>query len=837
MFRGLVSTLGATSFAVVISFDLGSAPASAQGSPVPASPASPVEAAAGTLAECYKHYLSRNYLAFFRCDRELRGMADAEGFDADARKGVRVLAGQMRSDMLFETGQPQEAAREIAAAAALIPLSAHRTPTRGSGFFARAGGDDESERFTQALATVGARAAGIGLDANPRGVATRVLGAQARAAALAGDGRRAALLNQDLALLGDAGARERRYLAFVQRRYDTVVSMFRDREEILRDQRFASVVMLLTSIGSLAYSLSAIPNNALYASQAASQAVTQGVVQVGQSLWAVGTDSKALSDLTAFWANFEIAVDQYVIAKSLIEAGDHRAAGTMLDRLLGWQDLEGIGALNWACLYERGRVALLDGESERGIDLLRRAVEALERVRSTIPFEAGKIGFIGEKQAVYGRLIEALVEQRRWDEAFDYAERAKSRALVDLLAERKVTASLSASARESGVRTLQLFEPDILMRDASGLAWMFDAAKTRSAAGALSSTDAGASHLASLVSVQAVTRAEVLARMAADETLVSYYGGGAELYALVLGSSSVTAARIDRSGLDDEIVAFRRELQARSPKARPLAERLYRRLIAPIQSVVEDRALVIAPHGMLHYLPFGALHDGQRYLVERTHLRVVPSASALTVIPADRSRAKGTLLALGNPDLGDPAQDLPKAEKEATEIARHFQGATVLTGKEASKEAVRQLAPRFSILHFAVHGRFRPEAPLESALSLAGRSRSESELTVSDIYGLRLDADLVTLSACETGLGQIAGGDDIIGLTRGFMYAGARSIVASLWEVDDASTAYLMARFYRNLATTGKAAALRLAQLETLERYPHPFHWAAFQLIGQDRSE
>ena len=136
-------------------------------------------------------------------------------------------------------------------------------------------------------------------------------------------------------------------------------------------------------------------------------------------------------------------------------------------------------------------------------------------------------------------------------------------------------------------------------------------------------------------------------------------------------------------------------------------------------------------------------------------------------------------------------------------------------------------------MNFATHGKFATDAPLSSGIYLAKGTEPDGVLTVSDLYSLRWDADLVTLSACETGLGKVANGDDVIGLTRGFLYAGARSIVASLWEVDDAATEQLMVSFYRNLQDHDKREALRLAQIETRGHYPQPLYWAAFQLIGR----
>jgi CHAT domain-containing protein len=145
---------------------------------------------------------------------------------------------------------------------------------------------------------------------------------------------------------------------------------------------------------------------------------------------------------------------------------------------------------------------------------------------------------------------------------------------------------------------------------------------------------------------------------------------------------------------------------------------------------------------------------------------------------------------------------------------------------------LRQYSKDYSYLHFATHGQFNPEAPLQSALLLAPNPQYNGILTVDKLYSLNLNADLVTLSACETGLSKIANGDDLVGLTRGFLYAGSSSIVASLWKVDDLATSHLMMRFYMELDKTNKGDALRTAQLEMKKKYPHPYYWASFQLTG-----
>ncbi len=211
---------------------------------------------------------------------------------------------------------------------------------------------------------------------------------------------------------------------------------------------------------------------------------------------------------------------------------------------------------------------------------------------------------------------------------------------------------------------------------------------------------------------------------------------------------------------------------------------------------------------------------------------MLPSASVLKYLRTQPVVKQGNLLAFGNPDLGNPKFDLAYAQDEAIAITKGRPNSRALLRKDANETAFRQYGGEFRYLHFATHGEFNADAPLKSALLLSRDAQSDGMLTVDKLYSLRLDADLVTLSACETGLGKIANGDDVVGLTRGFLYAGASTIVASLWQVDDKATSYLMTRFYDNLGQTDKREALRQAQLDTRKKYAHPYYWAAFQLTG-----
>lgn len=156
----------------------------------------------------------------------------------------------------------------------------------------------------------------------------------------------------------------------------------------------------------------------------------------------------------------------------------------------------------------------------------------------------------------------------------------------------------------------------------------------------------------------------------------------------------------------------------------------------------------------------------------------------------------------------------------------------MLVRSDATESFVKASGGRYRMLHFATHGVFDPANPLGSSLLLAKDKDNDGRLTVAELYRLHLDADLVTLSACETALGSVAGGDDVVGFTRGLLYAGADSIVSSLWKVDDQSTRDLMVAFYSNLGGMDKAEALRQAQLTVRRAHPHPYFWAAFMLTG-----
>ena len=283
-------------------------------------------------------------------------------------------------------------------------------------------------------------------------------------------------------------------------------------------------------------------------------------------------------------------------------------------------------------------------------------------------------------------------------------------------------------------------------------------------------------------------------------------------------------------------------------------KRLHQLLIKPILDLLptpESDKIIFIPQTSLFLVPFPALQDENgQYLIEKHTILTAPSIQVLQltqhhspvgaryIVPLQGNDA----LVVGNPTMpkvppaiGKPPQQLPPlpgAEAEVNAIAPllHTQA---LTGDRATKAAILSLIPKARIIHLATHGILDDIQGLNSAIALAPSSKDSGLLTASEILDLKLNAELVVLSACNTGRGKITG-DGVIGLSRAFISAGVPSIIVSLWSVPDAPTASLMTEFYKNFQLNrDKAQALRQAMLTTMKQHSNPRDWAAFTLVGE----
>jgi CHAT domain-containing protein len=309
---------------------------------------------------------------------------------------------------------------------------------------------------------------------------------------------------------------------------------------------------------------------------------------------------------------------------------------------------------------------------------------------------------------------------------------------------------------------------------------------------------------------------------------------------VVRGVSSVTAVHPLLHQLALEWNRFRigadfaqRHMARLEKSVQHVLSALHTALIAPLMPHLPAAAepdnpapLLIIPHGLLHQVPFHALWNGRSYLLDQFEISYAPSATLFTLCQQQARPPLDHALIMG---VSDP--HIPAAAAELQAIGQQFPDAATKTNQEATIAAFRADSAAANLIHLACHGLFRADNPMFSALKL-----HDDWLTAVDILQLNLNNCLVTLSACESGQSQVQAGDELLGLARAFIGAGAASLVVSLWIVHDETTASLMSEWYRELRRQepqDRAAALRTAQLKLKSRHPHPYYWAPFVLIGQ----
>jgi CHAT domain-containing protein len=251
-------------------------------------------------------------------------------------------------------------------------------------------------------------------------------------------------------------------------------------------------------------------------------------------------------------------------------------------------------------------------------------------------------------------------------------------------------------------------------------------------------------------------------------------------------------------------------------------------LIAPVRAQLSARDLVLIPHGILHYLPFQALHDGEAFLADSFNISYAPSASVYALCHTPRATPGNGAAIFGVPDANAP---LIKDEVEA--LHGVLPDSQLFLGEAANHAAFFERAQSSRIIHVATHGTFRPDNPMFSGVRL-----SDGYLYLYELYNLRFTSELLTLSGCATGLNVIADGEELLGLIRGALCAGVRSLLLTLWEVNDSSATRFMTEFYSLLSgASSKAVALAQAAREVRKSYPHPYHWAPFVIVGKALNE
>jgi CHAT domain-containing protein len=301
----------------------------------------------------------------------------------------------------------------------------------------------------------------------------------------------------------------------------------------------------------------------------------------------------------------------------------------------------------------------------------------------------------------------------------------------------------------------------------------------------------------------------------------------------------ITLQSIGQNSHQADEVPFSQIAGIALPTERPELRQLHQLLIAPIIDLLPTNPLasvIFIPDGVLYEVPFAALKNEQgKYLIDLHTISIAPSLAVLAQTAQLKQRNISTItpsLIVGNPDFKGKHEVLPFSEYEARDIAKLFPS-RLLLGNKATESAVKQWLPSARIAHFATHGVPDNENGLDSSIILTPSGSDSGFLTAAKVLNLSLQADLIVLSACDTGRGKITG-DGVIGLSRSFITAGANSIIVSLWSVNDGSTSMLMTDFYRQWqGGKSKAQALRTAMLNTKARYPDPYFWSSMSLYGE----
>lgn len=502
-----------------------------------------------------------------------------------------------------------------------------------------------------------------------------------------------------------------------------------------------------------------------------------------------------------------------------------------------------------------GRIAVEEANYKQAEKHFKQAIAMIETLRAPLAAEEFRMAFLANKLAPYENLAKIYLAENRIKKAFAIIEKARARVLAESLGganqssanQNKVSIKLTkklevlreelnwfysrlSRADEAEIETLQR---EAQRREKQIADVMRQIESTRSSASDTQTTANRADANAQLVR-------QLQNQLSDRKALVEFVNFDGDLSAFVITGKKIQyAANLAK---ESEILALLEGLQFQFDAMRYGAESLDKfvgelkkradfylrelneKLFKLLEKLVGSRKLIVVPVGALHYVPFHALFDGENYLIEKHEVAYSPSATVWQFLASKPLRkAKNAFL------MGFADERIPFVNSEIEILNRIFPKAKSFTGDAATFAAFIENAPHFDVLHLACHGNFRPENPLFSSLHLA-----DGSITVKDICAQRLKAEIVTLSACETGLNKIFAGDEILGLARGFLSAGAKSLILSLWTVNDEAATDLMKTFYTELQT-GKTAseALKIAQCNFIERNVHPYFWSPFALIGR----
>lgn len=490
------------------------------------------------------------------------------------------------------------------------------------------------------------------------------------------------------------------------------------------------------------------------------------------------------------------------------------------------------------------------GKIKTSNDLYEKSADLLDALLSKVPTPMVERQLLSDLSMVYAGYFVSLTDQGRMTDAFRAIERARGRVEVQALAHHEVVTPGEQDAGE-----VRLTKLDVQLLNAN------DPEARSNILAAIYTTEQQLSADSSAMDVppQPVPLTDLQRDLQSSELFVEYVLADPHSYALAITHNAVHRYTLpSKTELEQEATLYRSELVQQKTDL-PLAQRLFDGLLGGIPEFREKQALIVVPDGKLHLLPFSALADTEQYVLASHLVSVVPSGTVLDMLRhrADRTAREElpylgvaawiskppptTLIAAIRRAVSGPERQelvaLPESRNEVETIAIDLpRPDTILLGDHATETDFKRLPlNQYNVIHLALHGYADSEFPDRSALVFAPENPPVDDglLQVREIRRLPLNASLVTLSACNTGVGPV-GEEGVANIVNAFIEAGAQSVVSTFWEVEDRATAQLMIDFYQHLGRNeGKAESLRQAQLDMLHSGAPPYYWAGFELIGE----
>ena len=554
------------------------------------------------------------------------------------------------------------------------------------------------------------------------------------------------------------------------------------------------------------------------------------------------------------------ALARLLLARIAMQVGESSAAETEIDAAMARIEKVQAPVLAYQALFLKGQLAYSRGDRAVAFASYREARKSLEALRSRLHSEELKISFVKNRLQVYEALVDlhlsdAQSNESSASEAFACIEAAKSRSMSEMIFQSGQTIPFGDAGQSELVRRIRDLREELnwyyhrieleQLRPEETSAKRLQQLQEKAVSHenellrTLRELPANERENATLQPAADFSLERLRAALPGDSALVEYYSTGDRLLAAVVTRSAI---KIIPVSLVSRVLHFLHLLRFQLSKFRmgaayahrfeqPLLqatqghlESLYKDLIEPIRENLSARHLVFVPHGALHFLPFHALRTCDDYLCDAHTISYAPSATVFALCQEKPASNMPNSLVMGIPD-----ERAPEILSEVQSVAGLLPHPELFIGSQATANVLRQRGASSGLLHIATHGNYRQDNPMFSAIRMG-----DGYLNLYDLYQIRLPARLVTLSGCATGMNFVSAGDELLGLQRGLLCAGATCLLLSLWDVHDQSTATLMQAFYAQYMQTGDMPkSLQSAMKQLRQQNPHPYFWAPFVLIGK----